>query len=273
MDLPLEIVLFFILHWQISVFFQSFYLHRYSAHRMFTMSPRWERFFHLATYVAQGSSFLEPAAYAKMHRMHHAYSDTEKDPHSPWVQKNPLKMMWAMKYRFESIANETEAVEARFEGHAPTWPALDRFGRGWLSGGLWMLLYTAFYVAFATQWWHYLLLPLHFMMGPLHGFIVNWFGHWAGYRNFVDTGDRSRNTLVFDFLTAGELFQNNHHARAASPNFAQRWFEIDPTYPAIRVLAWLGAIQLRGGRRGDGRIADATQPSPGPSRLGVTPGE
>ena len=45
-----------------------------------------------------------------------------------------------------------------------------------------------------------------------------------GYQNF-DNDDKSRNTLWFDFLTAGELFQNNHHKFAMSPNFAARWFE------------------------------------------------
>jgi stearoyl-CoA desaturase (delta-9 desaturase) len=42
----------------------------------------------------------------------------------------------------------------------------------------------------------------------------------------------------------GELFQNNHHKFAMSPNFAARKFEIDPTYPVIKALDWLGVIQL-----------------------------
>ena len=80
------------------------------------------------------------------------------------------------------------------------------------------------YFYFATAWWTWLLLPAHYLMGPVHGAIVNWCGHKYGYRNF-DNGDASRNTLIFDSVTCGELFQNNHHKYAMSPNFAARWFE------------------------------------------------
>ena len=89
---PMAVILtFFFGHWLSSVFCQTFFLHRYGAHRQFTMSKGWERFFHLLTYVTQGSSFLHPRAYAILHRMHHAYSDTEKDPHSPHFYSNALR--------------------------------------------------------------------------------------------------------------------------------------------------------------------------------------
>jgi stearoyl-CoA desaturase (delta-9 desaturase) len=42
------------------------------------MSKFWERFFYLFAYITQGSSYLSPRAYAILHRMHHAYTDTEK---------------------------------------------------------------------------------------------------------------------------------------------------------------------------------------------------
>src|SRR5690242_19469500 len=77
---PVIILAFFVLHWQLSIFAQTFFLHRYCAHRMFTMSKGWERFFYLFTYISQGSSFLVPRGYAILHRMHHAYSDTPQDP-------------------------------------------------------------------------------------------------------------------------------------------------------------------------------------------------
>ena len=44
----------FAVHWIASVFFQSFFQHRYAAHRMYTMTPRTERTLHLLTYLVQG---------------------------------------------------------------------------------------------------------------------------------------------------------------------------------------------------------------------------
>ncbi|MCI0532922.1 acyl-CoA desaturase, partial [bacterium] len=84
----------------------------------------------------------------------------------------------------------------------------------------------------------------HFIMGPIHGAIVNWFGHKVGYVNFDDTGDLSKNTLPLDFVTMGELFQNNHHKFPHSMNFAKKVFEFDPTFPIIKVLGWLGVIKF-----------------------------
>lgn len=244
MDLPLAIVVFFLGHWWISVFFQTFFQHRYGAHRMFTMSKGWERFFHLCTYVTQGSSYLNPRGYAILHRMHHAYSDTERDPHSPVHHKDPFRMMNHTRDLYRGILRGKFPVEERFTGGHPEWPALDRFAQTWTSSVLWGAAYVAFYWAFATQPWHFALLPFHFFMGPVHGAIVNWFGHWLGYRNF-DSKDQSRNTLVFDFVTFGELFQNNHHHYGSRPNFGVRRFELDPAWPIIRLLDRLGVIKLR----------------------------
>src|SRR5690349_2096327 len=213
----LIILAFFVGHWQLSVFCQTFFLHRYGAHRMFTMSHGWERFFHLLTYVSQGSSFLNPRGYAILHRMHHAYSDTEKDPHSPLFATNAMSMMLKTKHEYDDYAYQRRAPEPRFEGGYPEWNFIDKLGQSWVGRLAWVGAYTWFYFAFATSPWLFILLPFHYVMGPVHGAIVNWCGHKYGYTNY-DNGDASRNTLVFDFLTCGELFQNNHHKFAMSPN-------------------------------------------------------
>src|SRR3984957_3299867 len=91
------IILFFLAHWFLSLFSQTFFLHRYSSHKMFKMNKFWERFFYTFTFVSQGASFLNPRAYAILHRMHHAYSDTEKAPHSPHSFKDGSSMTMLTK--------------------------------------------------------------------------------------------------------------------------------------------------------------------------------
>ncbi|MCH8891320.1 MAG: acyl-CoA desaturase [Myxococcales bacterium] len=241
----LAIALFFIGHWLLSVFCQTFFLHRYSAHRQFVMSHRWERVFYFATWLTQGSSFLSPRGYAILHREHHAFSDTERDPHSPRFQKSPLAMMLHTKNRYDDLVYRRVEPEARFASGLLEWEALDRIAHRWSTGIAFGAAYTLFYIAFAPSIFYFALLPVHFLMGPIHGAIVNWCGHKYGYRNF-DTPDASRNTLPFDFLTLGELFQNNHHQARMAPNFAARWFEIDPAYLVIRTLAAIGIVQFTG---------------------------
>lgn len=256
----IPILLFLAAHWTLSVFCQTFFLHRYGAHSMFSMSKGWERFFHLLTFISQGASYLNPRAYALLHRQHHAFSDTDRDPHSPHIEPNFLVMMLKTKDRYQDLSHDRVEVEERFAQPAPpSWPLIDEFGRTWPCHVLFAGAYVAFYLAYAPSWHWYPLLAVHIMMGPIHGAIVNWGGHKYGYRNFETTADdRSKNTLVFDFLTFGELFQNNHHKYGMAPNFAARWFEVDPAYQIMRILAVLRIIDLGENPQ------KARYPAPGP---------
>jgi stearoyl-CoA desaturase (delta-9 desaturase) len=237
------IFIFLILHWYLSLFGQTFFLHRYGAHKMFTMSKGWERFFYFFTWFTQGSSYLNPRAYAIMHRMHHAYSDTEKDPHSPLFFKEVFSMMWFTKNMYNSLVVGKFIPEAKFDKNYPSWKSLDKFADNNLVRLSFVALYVLFYVHFATHWWMFLFLPIHFFMGPIQGAVVNWAGHKYGYTNFND-GDHSRNTLIFDIFLLGELFQNNHHHFAARSNFAVKWWELDPVFPVIKVLNKFRVITL-----------------------------
>jgi stearoyl-CoA desaturase (delta-9 desaturase) len=218
---------------------------------MFSMNKFWEKFFYVFTFITQGSSFLNPKAYAIMHRMHHAYSDTEKDPHSPYNSKNIFSMMWKTRIMYNNLVYGKADILEKFKKNIPTWPKLDKFAESHLSRYGWGLAYVVIYVLIisvfkvqGTHPWMYAFLPLHFIIGPMHGAIVNYFGHKLGYQNY-DNHDKSKNTLFWDFLMGGELFQNNHHKYGARPNFATRWFEIDPTYPIMKVLQWVKIIKLK----------------------------
>ena len=151
---------------------------------MFTTNKVYERCFHILTFICQGSSFLNPRAYAIMHREHHAYSDTDKDPHSPHFFRDVFQMMWHTVLSYRDHVKRLKEPEARFKGSYPEWPALDYWGSTIASRLIFGALYVVFYIAFATHWWMFLLLPIHFMMGPIQGAIVNWCGHKYGYANF-----------------------------------------------------------------------------------------
>lgn len=245
MLVPIPIVVALLLHWWGSVFFQSLFLHRYAAHGMFQLSRFWQRCMHLCTYLFQGASYLNPRAYAILHRMHHFYSDRPGDPHSPRLEPNPVKMMLNTLKDYRAVLDGRHPLAREFEHDLVSWPALDAWGRSRLSSVLWIGVYCVFYATFATAPWQYLFVPVHVLMGPIHGAIVNYFGHRLGYRNHA-IDDHSRNTLWFDFLTLGELFQNNHHANPNSPTFASRRFEVDPVWPAIILLNRLHVLKLRG---------------------------
>lgn len=211
---------------------------------MFSTSKFWERTFYFLTYITQGASFLNPRAYAIMHRMHHAYSDTEKDPHSPHFFKDVFEMMWTTRKIYNDYVKHLREPDNEFKGNYPEWPLIDRIGDSWPSRLGFVLFYIAFYAIFATQWWMFLLLPIHFLMGPVHGATVNWCGHKYGYSNF-NNGDHSKNSTPLDFFMLGELFQNNHHKFPNSANFAKRWFELDPVYPMMKIMHWTRIIRLR----------------------------
>jgi stearoyl-CoA desaturase (delta-9 desaturase) len=153
-------------------------------------------------------------------------------------------MMWKTKTIYSQIANGKLVPDKRFTEGVPNWTAFDRFARSWPSRLFWGSLYVLFYFQFATAWWMWLLLPVHFLMSPIHGAVINWFAHKYGYRNF-EVKDTSRNFLPVDFLMMGESYHNNHHKNGSRANFGGiRWHEIDPTYQVIRLLNKLGIIEM-----------------------------
>lgn len=236
------ILLFFIVLWYLSLFSQTFFQHRYAAHSSFTMSRFWERFFFLFSYITQGSSYMSARAYAIMHRMHHAYTDTEKDPHSPSFSSSIFTMMWRTRNIYSGIVHDQYPVEPRFVKNLPEWKCFDRWANSPLSRILWVLLYIAFFIVFASSFWWYLLLPVVITLGAFHGALINWYAHKYGYINFR-LKNTSRNLIVVDVLMLGESYHNNHHKHPSSVNFGHRWHEVDPVYPVILLLKWLRIIR------------------------------
>jgi stearoyl-CoA desaturase (delta-9 desaturase) len=233
----------FFAHHYLSLFFQTFFHHRYASHQAFTMKKGTERFFYICAWIAQGSSFLSVRSYAVMHRMHHAFTDTEKDPHSPSYSKNVFDMMWKTWKVYSAIYYKTYPVEDRFLKNVPDWARFEAFAGHPVTRLAWAGVYTTVYVLFAPTAWLWLLLPFHYLSGPVHGAIINWYAHKYGYENF-EMDNTSENLLHIDFLMLGESYHNNHHKHPSSVNFGVKWHEFDPVYPVIRLLDKLRVIRI-----------------------------
>ncbi len=235
---------FLIFQWYGSLFFQTFFHHRYAAHSMFKMNKFWEKVFFFFSFIFQGASYLSPNTYGILHRMHHAHTDTKKDPHSPTFQKSIIEMMFQTRSIYLDIDKNKIKVDDIFKENLPVWKSFDLFAQSRFTRLGWVFIYVGIYYFFAKDnWLLYFLLPISILMSPIHGVIVNWFSHKIGYRNF-NLNNTSTNLFPLDFLMWGEGLHNNHHKNANNPNFAVKWFEIDPLYPFILVLDKLKIIQL-----------------------------
>tara|TARA_R110000868_G_scaffold262105_1_gene520472 strand:- start:188 stop:919 length:732 start_codon:yes stop_codon:yes gene_type:complete len=239
----MEIFILFIVLWYGGLFFQTFFLHRYAAHQTFTMSKTMEKVTFFLTWLFQGSNYLSAYGYGIMHRLHHAYADTELDPHSPKYDENVFVMMWRTKTKYQAINQQRIEVDEKFTKNVPQWSSFDQFASSNFTRAFWILLYVLFFVKFATAWWMWLFLPVIMLMAPIHGLIINWYAHIYGYVNFK-VKDTSKNLLPFDFLMMGEAYHNNHHKYGGRANFGVKWHEIDPTYLIMRVLNKLGLIKF-----------------------------
>lgn len=187
---------------------------------------------------------LDPKAWSVMHRMHHAYSDTPDDPHSP-ANVGVTGILFEQLRSYERTIVGLMRDDPRYTQHAG---GLD-FELSWLNRrGLWWLPYAAHatiavVIAFTGAW----LLALAYFAGmmshPLQGGMVNALGHAVGGRNF-DTDDDSRNNTAVAWLVAGEGYQNNHHAFPDSAKFSYQRGEVDLGYAACCALEAAGLLTI-----------------------------
>ncbi|MGZ3699010.1 MAG: fatty acid desaturase [Bdellovibrionota bacterium] len=238
----LSCALLFFATYCLNLFYITVLYHRGLTHRALRLTPgtAW-----LLKTTGNWVTGLDPKAWACMHRLHHLYSDTPLDPHSP-LNDGVLGVAKAQLGAYESVLRKLKnpnSAESKIVGD------LD-FPIHWLNEmKLWFLPYllhaavAALIAIFSQRWYLGMAYWLGMMSHPFQGWMVNALAHRYGYRNFP-TADNSRNNTAVAWLVMGEGFQNNHHQNPGSPKFSVRWWELDLGYGMCRVAEGLGLLKI-----------------------------
>lgn len=194
-------------------------LHRYFAHRAFKAGSVYETIvLTLATFAGARS----PIGWIAAHRMHHAHSDTEDDPHSP-----SFRGFWTVMLSMWHIPH----IPARFSKDLFNNPRVKFFhhhwAKIWIGGAVFFLLLgIEFFIAFV-------IMPA---VLALIGFgCVNAICHLSG---------ESKNHPWANILTAGEGYHAEHH-----DGKVLRFHKYDFTGAVLEFLWYKGIItEQRGGK-------------------------
>jgi stearoyl-CoA desaturase (delta-9 desaturase) len=174
----------------------------------------------------------DPIRWVATHRKHHAHSDHEGDPHGRQVGFRWAHVRWLYE------RNEAMPTDEELRRFAPDLYA-SRFYRAlqYLHVPMQFALGLAL---FAIGGWTWLIWGVFVrLVVSYHAtWLVNSAAHSLGYRNYR-TSDLSTNCWWVALISWGEGWHNNHHAFPYSARHGLRWFEIDPTWWSVKVLALL----------------------------------
>lgn len=204
--------------------------HRLLTHRGFKVPKPVEYFLTFCGSLAlQGG----PLSWVTTHRIHHAFTDTDKDPHSP---RNGI--FWShMGWLFKGSSQEHP-----LETHKRYSP--DLVGDGvhkFINNYYWLTNLAIGVILFAIGGWSMVLWGVFFrtVWGWHTTWLVNSMTHLWGTRRF-ETKDDSRNNAFVGYLAWGEGWHNNHHAYPRSSRHGLTWYEFDFNWVQIRIMEKLG---------------------------------
>jgi stearoyl-CoA desaturase (Delta-9 desaturase) len=203
--------------------------HRYFSHRSYRTS-RVGQF--LLAALCQTSTQKSVLWWAAKHRHHHKHADTELDVHSPRMRGfwySHLGWIFSERHEatnFDAVPDLTKFPELVWLDRWQKLPAVLLAVGCFLFAG-WQGLVVGFF-------WSTVML--------YHGtFAINSLAHVVGKQRYV-TGDDSRNNWWLALITLGEGWHNNHHYYMSSTRQGFRWWEIDPTFYALKLLSWTGLV-------------------------------
>ena len=186
--------------------------HRYYSHNSFKTN-RWYPWTVniLGMFAGAGPAMT----WAATHRQHHAYSDTELDPHS-----HSIKGIWSV---YVNTWGYNFKIKRRFVKRLLQDSTLKFFYKYYFHLNVVIILLFTIIDPMFMVFGYAIPVVLAF-----HGYgILNVLGHKNGHPN---------NSWIANILTAGEGWHENHHRRAGSFEIGQKWWQLDPTKWFIRII-------------------------------------
>jgi stearoyl-CoA desaturase (delta-9 desaturase) len=199
----------------------SMMLHRYYTHKSFKLTNNCKWFFTIFALLAGRGS---PLGWVYIHRLHHATSDTEKDPHSPHYDS--FKFIG-----FRPVYDDTKKINYFIVKDllTPAHVNIDKY----------YMLFILGYVLLLSL----INLNLIFYMWALPVFAVsvsqiafNYYAHKHGYRNFATKDHSTNNKYMWPFIL-GDAWHNNHHAHAEKFSTKIKSYEFDPLAHLISFIS------------------------------------
>jgi stearoyl-CoA desaturase (delta-9 desaturase) len=220
------------LHWLFGSIGICLGYHRLLSHRSLQVSPKWGEYAiaTLGALAIQGG----PIFWVASHRLHHAHTeDREKDPYSSQRGFWWSHMLWIFYPRREFF---------EFGNYKRFAPDLARDPYyNWLDRNFLLLQIPLGIVLYLCGGWSFVIYGIFLRSVILWHttWLINSATHLRGYQNF-QVDDNSRNLWWAAILTYGEGWHNNHHAFPNVAKAGQRWWEIDMTWWAIKLLQTAG---------------------------------
>jgi stearoyl-CoA desaturase (delta-9 desaturase) len=181
------------------------------------------------------------------HRKHHAFSDEEGDPHSPWKYgtgwRNVGKgLLWA---HVLWLFDEQQTPHQKYAPDLMKDRDMVRISQWFMPIGAVSLLLPAVLGGLITWSWTGALTALFWAglvrIALIHHvtWSINSICHVWGKRPFI-TRDRSGNVAWLALFSFGESWHNLHHAEPTSARHGVLRFQLDPSARIIRWLEMLG---------------------------------
>lgn len=231
-------ILAFILFYCYHAFGITVGYHRLLTHRSFKVAKPLEYAIVSGAYLALEGA---PIFWVTTHRLHHAYSDRNGDPHSPVHGFFHAFIEWMWKPNV-TISSEESLRLAPDLYKDPVYKFL-HCTHTHMDGLMCLFFCIVFRIAIFC-WFGPIVLAANLFasffafLGPL---LVNSIGHLRqfGYETYP-CKDNSRNVPFVAFMSMGEGWHNNHHAFPHSARHGLKMTEFDPSWLVIRFLNIIG---------------------------------